>query len=244
MMLDIHSPKPLYEQIKEFILHNIHSGTFAPNTRIPSERDLSKKFGVNRQTVNKAIKELIQEGRLYVQIGKGTFISDEPIDQQLDMLTSFTEEMAHRGQETYSRVLRAEMLPVEQETARNLQIPVGVDVILLRRVRMANNRPIALETSSVIASLCPDILVNHDFAKESLYHVLRTEYGVKLTHAEQTFEARAATKEEAKYLKLEVGDPVLAINRITFNEKNKPIEFVESVYRGDRYKFRAVLRRI
>jgi GntR family transcriptional regulator len=243
-MLDTKSSKPLYEQIKEYILHHIHAGTFQPNTRIPSERDLSKQFGVSRLTVNKAIKELIQDGRLYVQIGKGTFISDESIDQQLDVLTSFTEEMANRGQETYSRVLRAEVLPVEDETARTLEIPLGVDVVLLRRVRLAGNRPVALETSAIIASLCPDMLEKHDFAQESLYYVLRTEYGVKLTHAEQVFEARAATTHEAKYLQLETGDPVLAITRTTFNDKNKPIEFVQSVYRGDRYKFRAVLRRI
>jgi GntR family transcriptional regulator len=243
-VLDTNSSKPLYEQIKEFILHQIHAGYFVPNTRIPSERDLSKKFGVSRLTVNRAIKELVQEGRLYVQIGKGTFISDEAIDQQLETLTSFTEDMANRGQETYSRVLRAEVLPVEVETARNLQIPLGVDIVLLRRVRMANQRPIALETSAVIASLCPDILENHNFANESLYYVLRTEYGVTMTHAEQVFEARAATQQEAKYLKLEAGAPVLATSRITFSDQNKPIEFVQSVYRGDKYKFRAILRRI
>lgn len=243
-MLDNRSSKPLYEQIKEYILHNIHTGLFAAHSRIPSERDFAEQFGVSRLTVAKALKELINEGRLYVQIGKGTFVSDEPIDLQLEALTSFTEEMQKRGQDAHSRVLCAEYKVIEPETAAILSVPPGIQVVHLRRIRMANHRPIALENSTVPASLCPGILEQHDFSHESLYHVLRTEYNILMTHAEQTFEARAASTDEARHLDLDVGDPVLAINRVTFTRNNRPLEHVYSVYRGDRYKFRAVLRRL
>jgi GntR family transcriptional regulator len=243
-MLDTKSSKPLYEQIKEYILHGIHEGRFKPNERIPSERDLSERFGVSRLTVGKAVKELVQAGWLYVQIGKGTFISDEPIDQQLETLTSFSEEMARRGQETHSRVLRAEYIDADESTARTLNVPLGVKVMLLKRVRLAAGRPMALETSQIMASLCVGIIENHDFEHSSLYAVLRNDYGLSLTHAEQIFEARAATEAEAKYLELETGDPVLAISRVTFSANERAVEYVQSVYRGDRYKFRAILRRI
>jgi len=243
-MLDTKSSKPLYEQIKDYILHGIHSGTYQANEKIPSERDLSEQFGVSRLTVNKAIKELVHEGWLYVQIGKGTFISDEPIDQQLETLTSFSEEMAKRGQETTSRVLAAEMVAADEAIARQLNIPPAVPVICLRRVRLVGKQPLALETSHIVATNCSDIIETHDFSKESLYAVLRDDYQITLTHAEQVFEARAASDKEAALLELEIGDPVLAISRVTFTANNQPIEYVQAVYRGDKYKFRAVLRRI
>ena len=243
-MLDTKSSKPLYEQIKDYILQGIHDDTYKANERIPSERDLSEQFGVSRLTVNKAVKELVREGWLYVQIGKGTFISDEPIDQQLETLTSFSEEMSRRGQDTTSRVLFAEIIEAGEWVARQLNIIPVVKVVCLRRVRLSGGRPVAVESSHVIASKCTDILEEHDFSYESLYNVLRDDYHITLTHAEQVFEARAASVEEAKLLELQEGDPVLAISRVTFTANDQPVEFVQSVYRGDKYKFRAVLRRI
>lgn len=238
------SPKPLYEQIKEYVLHKIHLGEFAPHTRIPSERDLAEQFGVSRLTVSKALKELTQAGFLYVQIGKGTYISEEPIDLQLETLKSFTEEMEGHQQRPSSQILCAELIPADDHVRDKLRLPSGTTVVLLRRIRLVNDRPIALEHSSVVASLCPDILENYDFANESLYAVLKEKYGVALTHAEQTFEARAATEIEASHLELTKGDPVLSIHRVTYTQDNIPIEYVKSVYRGDRYIFRAILRRI
>ncbi|MGJ3239037.1 MAG: GntR family transcriptional regulator [Anaerolineae bacterium] len=243
-MLDTKSPKPLYEQIKDYILHGIHSGTYKPNDRIPSERDLSDRFGVSRLTVNKAVKQLVRDGWLYVQIGKGTFINDEPIDQQLETLTSFTEEMTKRGQETSSKVLFAHIIEADTTLARQLLIPMGVAILRLQRVRLVAERPMALETSHVVATHCRDILDTHDFSRESLYSVLRQDYDISLTHAEQVFEARSASPQEAEALDLETGDPVLAISRVTFTANKQPLEYVQSVYRGDKYKFRAVLRRI
>lgn len=242
--LRTNSSKPLYEQIKEYILHRIHTGEFEPNTRIPSERDLAEKFDVSRVTVSKAIKELVRAGRLYVQIGKGTYISDPPMRQEIEALTSFTEEMSVRGQDTFSRVLRAEIIAAPDDIARLLDIPQGVSLARLERVRYAGKRPMALEKSSIPASYCADIFERYDFAHHSLYHVLRNAYGVRLISAEQTFEARAATTTEARHLHIDDNAPVLAIHRITHTRHERPCEVVQSVYRGDRYKFRAKLRRI
>lgn len=243
-MLRNDSPKPLYEQIKDYILHNVRTGEFAPHTRIPSERDLATQFGVSRLTVSKALKELTQAGVLYVQIGKGTYISEEPIDVELETLKSFTEEMQGHQQHPSSRILQAEVVDADETVAKQLELPPGVRVVRLNRIRMVNQRPIALELSSIVASACPGMLDNHDFSKESLYAVLKGTYGVVMTHAEQSFEARAATDSEASYLELATGDPVLHINRVTYTYDNIPVEYVKSVYRGDRYKFRAILRRI
>jgi GntR family transcriptional regulator len=242
--LDTTSAKPLYEQIKEYIIANIQSGTFPPHSRIPSERDLAMRFGVSRLTVTKALKELEQTGTVYVRIGKGTFVAPESINLQLDMLMSFTEEMGKRGQVVTSRVLSAQIGTATPVVAQALNILVGTEVIVLKRVRMTNDRPIALEMSTLVASMCEDLLDKHNFGQESLYQVLRQNYGIVLLYAMQTIEARRASTEETKVLELNEGDPVLAITRITHSHLDKPIEYAVSAYRGDRYKFRAMLRNI
>ncbi len=243
-MLDKSSPQPLYEQIKHFILSRIEAGEYLPHSQLPSERQLSEQFSVSRLTVSKAIKQLVEDGWLYTQIGKGTYIGEEPIQQQIDMLTSFTEEMKIRGQKTSSRVLNASVKPASPEVAEILSIPQGADVVELERVRLVAQQPLAVERASVIAERCPDILENHDFSYESLYAVLRDKYNIWLVSAVQTFEARSATKDEASLLNIKVGAPVLAIHRVTYDDKNDACEVVKSAYRGDRYKFRAKLSQI
>lgn len=242
--LDVTSSRPLYEQIKDYILNHIQAGTFAPHTRIPSERELAQRFGVNRLTVTKALKELEQAGIVYVRIGKGTFIAPETINLQLDILMGFTEEMAQRGHPVTSRVLSAQRTHPTAESAARLGIAVTVQVIVLRRVRCANLQPIALETSTVVGAVCPNILDQHNFAHESLYHVLRIHYGVALTYAEQMIESRSASREEALLLEIDERDPVLAIQRVTYDDGGRAVEYASSVYRGDRYTFRAVLKHV
>jgi GntR family transcriptional regulator len=236
--------KPLYEQIKDYILLNIQSGMFQPDTRIPSERELSEQFSVSRMTVTKALAELTHAGILYARVGKGTFVSAERIDQQLEALTSFSEDMSRRGQRASSRVLLAREGQATEDVARYLGGLPGLPIIILQRVRLADDEPIALETCTLNAALCPRILQRHDFAHESLYGVLRAEYGILMRHAEQTLEARAATEPEARALEISPGSPILSILRVTYSDEERPVELVRSAYRGDRYKFHAVLRKV
>lgn len=243
-MLDQTSSKPLYEQIREYILQNIQSGIYGPDQRIPSERALSEKLGVNRLTVQKAINELVQSGRLYVRIGKGTYVSRGKVDQQLETLTSFTEEMTRRGQRPSSRVVQCGQAQASVEEARMLQTVPGVPLVFLIRLRLADHLPMAIEHSRLLAARCPGILEQHDFSRESLYVVLQSVYGIHLTHAEQSIDARKATPEEAQLLKIEPGDPILQIIRVTYSDGGQPVEYVRSSYCGARYTFQAVLRHL
>lgn len=243
-MIKAESPKPYYAQIKEYILYKIHSGELEPHDRIPSERSLSEQFGVSRLTVGKAIKELVLEGKLYTQIGKGTFVSEDPIDQTLDMLTSFSEEMERRGQHPRSEVVQQGIVPAEDPIAHRLHIPVGAKLVMLKRIRLANEQPVALETAYLIATYCEGILDRFNFARESLYEVLRTHYRLRLVHAEQEIGARPASTEETRMLHLDENSPILSMVRVTYIDDDHPVEYVESAYRGDRYKFRARLRNI
>lgn len=149
-MVDKSSPQPLYEQIKHYILERIASGEYSPDTRLPSERKLSNHFDVSRLTVSKAIKQLVQDGLLYTRIGKGTYVTTNPIQQQLETLTSFTEEMTIRGQATSSRVLSAVKQVASAEVAEILDIPIGTGVIELRRIRMVAMSPLQYRSESVV----------------------------------------------------------------------------------------------
>ncbi|MEO1644759.1 MAG: GntR family transcriptional regulator, partial [Chloroflexota bacterium] len=152
-MLDKSSSQPLYEQIKDYILERIASGEYSPHSRLPSERKLSNHLAVSRLTVSKAIKQLVQEGLLYTQVGKGTYVATDPIQQQIDTLSSFTEEMKIRGQTTSSRVLSARVKSASAEVAEILNIPLGIDVVELERVRMVAQQPMAIEQSTIRADL-------------------------------------------------------------------------------------------
>lgn len=243
-MLDTQSARPLYEQIKDYILINIQNGTFAPDTRIPSERTLADQFSVNRLTVKKAIGELTQSGNLYVQIGKGTYIRRQKVDQQLDMLTSFTEEMIQRGRRAVSRVLEATMIEAALDEARALRVPPGTPLVLLARLRMADEQPMAIERCKIVAAYCPHLLEGHDFSRESLYEVMQHEHGLKLLYAEQTIEARLATPDEARLLQVAEHSAILHMKRVTYLEDDRPLEYVLSAYCGSRYQFQARLSHV
>lgn len=240
-VLDQDTSTPYYEQIKAHLLARIDAGEFKPHMQIPSERALSEQFGVSRMTVKHAINELVTNGRLYTRVGKGTFVADTPITQQLDLLTGFSEDMKSLGKTTSSRVLAAEEIAANPKLARALQLAVGAPLIYLRRIRLADEHPVALESSYLNQTYCVDILENHDFSVESLYTVLKKAYRIKLSYAEQSIQARLATKAEAVLLDIQKGFPLLDIMRTTFSDESKPIEYVESAYRGDLYVFRARL---
>ena len=243
-MLDVDSGTPLYEQIKEYIRNNIHAGIFPLGGRIPSERALKDMFRVNRLTVKRAITDLAQEGILYTQVGKGTYVSAWKFDQQLEQLTSFTEEMSNRGQRATSYVLTAETISASDEDARILRVMTGSSLIYLARLRLANGTPMAIERTKIIKGWCETLLDTHDFNVESLYRVLREEYSISLHYAEQSIEARLATHEESQLLRLAANAPILHMTRRTFTDFDQVVEYTMSAYCGSRYKFQAVLRHV
>ncbi|MEO0563913.1 MAG: GntR family transcriptional regulator [Chloroflexota bacterium] len=240
-MLKQDSAEPLYEQIKTHLLERIEDGTYPPHSKIPSERVLSDQFSVSRMTVKHAIKELVFSERLYTRVGKGTFVSEPPITQELTTLTSFTEDMASLGKTTSNRVLQAETLAATDKLAKLFAVPHGTELALLRRLRLVDNVPVALESSYLRHAVCKGVLTARDYGGASLYAALREDYGLQLAYAEQRISAGLSTPREASLLEIESGFPLLHITRVTFLPDDTPLEYVESAYRGDRYVFRARL---
>ncbi len=233
-------PLPLYVQLYETLRADIQAQRLKPHQQIPSERALCERFHVSRMTVRQALVDLARGGFLYSRVGKGTFVSEPKIDQQLKTLTGFSQEMKNRGSVSASRVLEAKLQPARDDLAQILRVSVGSEIVLLTRVRLADGIPLAIETVHLLHNLCPNLL-RHNFAVESLYDVLEREYGYRLTRADQTIEAALAGPREIALLQLVPPAAVLTMERLTFTDQNILIEYVQSIYRGDRYKFRSSL---
>jgi GntR family transcriptional regulator len=235
------APDPLYLQVKAAVLAEIAAGRYESNRRLPSERELALRFQVSRMTARQALLELAREGAIYTRVGKGTFVAEAKIDQHLRALTSFSQDVRGRGSKPTSRVLAARIVSAEPPVAAALRLLPGADVVLLTRLRLSDELPLAIETAHLPFRLFPNLL-RHDFAATSLYSVLATEYGATLNRAEQTIEASLAQPDELALLQLASPAAVLRLQRLTFTSEGVPAEYVLSVYRGDRYKFHSSLQ--
>lgn len=235
-------PLPRYYQLMEIVREQIRTGAWQPGAAIPSERELCEQHGISRMTARQAIIELVHDGLLYREQGRGTFVAKPRIAQHLLSLTGFTQDMQAREVRPGAQVLTAEMWPADDTTADRLRIKPGQPVYRLRRLRLADAEPLAVETS-VVSFLGCERLLDDDLAKASLYHLLESKYDLSLGEAEQEVEAHSAHGDHAKLLGLPEGAPVLRTRRLTYDKRRQPIEYATSVYRGDKYTFYTHLRR-
>lgn len=240
-MLNKHSAVPLYLQLKKLLEAQVTSGDLPPHGRVPSERELSEQYDISRMTARQALTELIQEGRLYTSRGKGTFVAEPKIRQSVQSLTSFTEDMRARGFTPTTRLVRLEQSTASDTIVARLRIPEGSAVVCIERLRLADDEPMALETACLAFEGVERLLhMEHD---GSLYTTLREQFGIIPCEAVQEFDAVMALPRERALLQLNEGSPVLRIQRTTFDADQRPFEFVQSIYRGDRYRFVARLVR-
>ncbi len=236
------SPLPRYYQLKEIMRERVQSDEWKPGDLIPSERELSEKYGISRMTARQAITELVNEGLFYREQGKGTFVSQRKITQQLIRLTGFTEDIKARGQKPGTKVISAQMFPADETTAEKLSIDPGTLIFRLQRLRLADDEPLAIELSQINFKGC-ERLLEEDLEQNSLYRLLETKYGIPLMEADQELEAGLAGNEEVQLLKISLGRPVLFTRRITYTERNQPIEYAKAVYCGNKYIFHTHLKR-
>jgi len=228
--------KPLYQQVAEDILQKIQSGELHPGDRLPSEHTLSEQFDVGRNTIRHALSELASDGYLETVQGVGSFVVESRIPKTTEILFGFSQEMAQRGREITSRVLEAEIITADPYLARRLQVQLGAEIVFLYRLRLMEGEPAAIERAYLPHELCPGLL-EHDFSRESLYQVLSQEYGMKPEHAEQEIGSELATEQVAELMGLEPPTAVLVIRRETRTNDQQVIEYVESEFRGDRFRF-------
>jgi GntR family transcriptional regulator len=237
--LDKKSFTPLYFQIQSQLLKMINSGKLRAGDSLPGEEELGHVYGVSRMTSRQALQVLKQQGFASRQRGRGTFVTQPKVEKDITHLSGFTAEMHALGMKATSRVLVAEVIPAAAEVAAQLAVEVTSPIFRLRRLRLADGLPVAIEEGCLPLGLCPGIQ-KFDFSRVSLYTTLRERYAIRVSSASEILEARAATRQEAKLLEIKSRSSLLIISRTLWSVEGKPIETTRSSYRGDRY--RAVLR--
>ena len=231
--------EPKYWGLKRHLLELLSS--LPPGSPIPTERSLAADFDVSRTTVRQALADLTVEGRLLRVQGKGTFAAEPKVAQRLQ-LSSYTEDMRAQGREPSSRLLDIAEIPAEGELCTLLGVRTGAKILRMQRLRLADGEPMAIETSHLPLGRFRG-LRKYVSAGGSLYQVLRDKFGVEMGHAEETIETALAGPIEAGLLGADVGLPMLLLSRHSFDTEDRPVEWVRSIYRGDRYKFVATLNR-
>ena len=228
---------PLYRQVKEEIVAAIQRGDFAPGYRLPSQRVLVLTYGASHMTIRRVIDELAREGLIFAIPGKGIYVRTQKQEAESCPLKSFTEEMKLRGMRASSKVLEAQIVPATTVLARTLEVGVGMPLTLLRRLRLADGIPMALQTNYLKSWLCPGLL-EKDLASQSLYQILLQEYGLCLATTKGSVEAILADEEHASFLGLELPATLLVTEQVSFLDDGQPFEYVRTAYRGDRYGYR------
>jgi GntR family transcriptional regulator len=239
-MLDEKAPVTLYYQLKEIIINKIKSKEWAVDIRIPTERQLCDIYKVSRITVRQALAEIEREGFLYRKQGKGTFVTIPKLEQRLSSFYSFSEEISKMGFLPGSKMLNFSTSKADDILAKNLNIGAGSAVYIIKRLRLADNEPFAFETSYMPYDMLKE-LSEDDITSQGLYNTLKHKYDINPDEAVETFEAVIINSEDAQSLNVKKNSPGLLLERFTY-AGGKPVEYCRSIIRGDRYKYKVVLK--
>ncbi len=240
--LSADSKVPLYEQLHHLLRSAIISGALRPGQKLDSERCLAATYGVSRQTVRKALQQLVHEGLAYTRPGAGVFVANRNPGRGLQLL-GFSEEMSQHGLVHTTRVLRAEIVSGNTAAATHLGLEEGEELFHLCRLRLLNNvLPVGISMSWLPCSCCPGF-ENYDFNNRSLYEVLEEQAHVQLAHGVQSISARLASPDESRLLEIEAPGALLVLERLTYDVHERRVEYMNAVYRPDRYSLRVPLKR-
>jgi GntR family transcriptional regulator len=226
---------PLYHQIRQRLLDQIQSGRLKPNQPLPSIQKIAALMGVSQMTVRQAVRSLCENGIIYSRQGKGTFISRTKLEKDFRQVLSFSEETRSRGATPRSKLISFRIQTPNRETREALDLSQHEKIFRLRRVRYADSLPMGIECSCLPAHLCPDLIQTFD-PETSLYLTLASRYGIHLMETKEVIEVGKASEEEEHLLQLAPKSPVFLFTRTSYLESGKPVEYVNSVYRGDRFK--------
>jgi GntR family transcriptional regulator len=231
-------PLPLYQQVKHFILERIERREWSVGAAIPSEHELCQTLGVSRATVVRALTDLVHLGILERQQGRGTYVAAPKVDHGPFNLQSFTEEMAERGLPATAQVLECVVEMPSHDVRRALRLAQNEAVVRLRRIRFADaGEPMGVQDAHLPLALVPGLADRATALRGSLYAILRDSYGLHLARAVETVQPVMLDEAEAALLRCPPGQPAFAVERVTFDERDRPVELVRSLMRGDRYRY-------
>ncbi len=232
---------PLYRRIQSDMRERVALGELAPDTQIETEQALMARYGVSRATVRQALSGLVAEGLLEIRRGRGTFVRAAALEHHLGGFYTFSREIERHGMRPGTQVLDIGIRPADDAIAGALGLAPGTRVVALSRIRLADDQPIVTETSYLPAARFSG-LETIDFSRNSLYETLTGTFGVRPARARESFEPVLLSDTEAASLGGDTGDPVLRVERTTYDSDGVVIEYCKSIVRADRYRYSVELR--
>lgn len=229
-------PLPLYHQVREALLALIVDGGLEEGSLIPTEREIGEKLQVSRITVRRAIDELVREGYLVTQQGKGTFVARPKIQRRMNQMKSFSEQMSEEGHRPASQLLSLRHEKATGHVASVLSINNDDWVWVVERLRYADEEPIGISVTYLNLPLDATLTPAELQREPSLWAILETKR-IQLTRTEETVQAIKAGEKEAELLHIEAGDPLLLVEGVVYTDENNPIEYHQMFNRGDRYTY-------
>ena len=234
---------PMHSVVRTELLTQIRSGRLHPGDQVPTEPQLMASFKVSRTTVRRALRDLETMGLIDRQPGRGSFVSEPKVEPRLDRLTGFVEDMEALGLDATASVELIESLPADAEVSQQLQLAPGETVVHIQRVRLANGTPISFDDSYFPANLGSRI-ATENLEEEPFYSILEGKYGIALAGADYVLSASTADARVARLLSIEVGAPVLRLERTSRAAPDRrPILFEHLHFAGARISYRLTLDR-
>lgn len=236
MPIAFNSALPLYAQVEAALVSDFATGQLPAGCRLPAEDALCARFGVSRTTVRAAIQALIERGLVEIRRGKGTYVTQPQIRQELTELSGFVEDMQAVGRHPTARLVSKQIEPAGQEVAEKLALITGAPVYRIERVRLADGIPISFDETYLPLEIGEQVVAN-DLEAEPIFSLLEQKYDLPLMEAEYQLEARAAEPRIAQHLRVAPQSPIFFIERTTYCAGPRPIDYERLYYRGDLVRF-------
>jgi GntR family transcriptional regulator len=235
-MIDPNSRLPLHAQLEDLLTADVAAGALAPGARLPTEDALVDRFGVSRTTVRTAIQSLVRRGLVEIRRGKGTFVTQPKITQELTQLTGFVEDMQAIGREAAAKVLGRQLVPANAAVAQRLDLAKGELVVRIQRVRLADGSPLSFDETYLPRALGESVMAD-DLETQPIFALLEQKYDTPLLEAEYRLEATGADASVAKALGIAAGSPIFLIERTCYSTDGQPVDYERLYYRGDHIRF-------
>jgi GntR family transcriptional regulator len=233
---------PLYAQLETALASDIAAAILAPDSQLPPEDSLMARFGVSRTTVRKAVENLVARGLVEIRRGKGTFVTKPKIRQDLTQLSGFVEDMIALGRRPTAQLLDKRPVPASRTVAQHLGVPLGAQVYRIERVRLADGVAMSFDETYLPLEIGVKV-AGDDLEAEPIFSLLEGKYGLPLIEAEYQMEAVTADEHVAQALGIEIGSPIFLIERTSYGEGQRPVDYEKLYYRGDLIKFATRLSR-
>jgi GntR family transcriptional regulator len=235
MMLDFNKgASPLYHQIKEILKEKIENEEYFPGDILPTELEMQNMYNVSRITVRQAINELVNEGYISRTRGKGTVVVSNKIEEKLNRIMSFTEEMKIRGLEPSTKFANISIIKLSKTIANYLEANKDEEAYKIERLRYADDSPLVFFITYFKKDI--DLPLDNEVYMGSLYELLKSK-GIQVSKAKEHFEAVIADEKVCEYLNIDIDAPVLKRTRISYDTDGNVLEYTICYYRADRYKY-------